>query len=139
MQIDFDFSEFEKFADNLVIDYELDTGFMTATQEIAKVLHSYLIELTPVKTGNLRKMWSAGDNLAFTVEKVEGGYEVTLINEAKNERGYHYGVDVNDGHPSRSGGWVVGRFFVDDAIDFTDEYYIEPMIARELQKWWRSV
>lgn len=139
MKFDIDFSEFEDFAKELVVDNDLETAFMTATQDITRVLHDYLINLTPVLTGNLRKMWSAGDNLAFDVKKVENGYEVTLVNEAKNEYGIHYGVDVNDGRPNVNGGWVVGRFFVEDAIDFTDEYHIKSIISKELDKWWRGV
>lgn len=139
MKLTIDFSEFEDFAKDLLeSQHELETSLMTATQNIAKVVHSYLLDLTPVDTGNLRKMWSAGDNLKFTVEKVNKGYEVTLINEAENPSGFKYGLVVNDGHSSVNGGWVMGRFFVEDSIDFT-EPQVEQIVMKELEKWWRSV
>lgn len=139
MKVTWDFSEFEDFAKRLEnSDHGYETALMTATKEIAKVLHQYLLNLTPVKTGNLRKMWSAGDNLAFIVEKVENGYMVTLINEAENEKGFQYGLAVNDGHFSSNGGWVVGRFFVQDSITATKPK-IEQIVMKELQKWWDSV
>ena len=94
MKVTFDFSEFDKFAENLKDSYKIETALMTATQNIAKVLHKILLEQTPVDTGNLRKMWSAGENLVFTVERVENGYEVVLTNEAE------YATAVNDGHYS---------------------------------------
>lgn len=142
MKLEIDFSEFYKFADNLVDFHELETALMTATQNIARVLHQNLIELTPVRTGNLRKMWSAGDNLLFTVERVKNGFEVILINEARADHkdGVMYGVLVNDGHHTVSGGWVMGRFFVEDSITMTEKSNdLDQIIMKELQKWWVSV
>jgi hypothetical protein len=114
---------------------------MTATREIAKVLHAHLLEQTPVKTGNLRKMWSAGDNLEFTVERLGNGYRVTLVNTASrnSKDGFRYGLSVNDGHKTPSGnGWVVGRFFVENSINLTLPQ-VEQIVMRELKKWWDSV
>ena len=142
MKLEIDFSEFYKFADNLVDFHELETALMTATQNIARVLHQNLIELTPVRTGNLRKMWSAGDNLLFTVDRVQGGFQVTLINEARadHEAGVMYGILVNDGHHTVSGGWVMGRFFVEDSITMTEKSSdLDRIIMKELEKWWVSV
>ena len=148
MKFKWDVSELTKFADNLRDGWELETALMTATQNIARVLHQNLLNLTPVQTGNLRKMWSAGDNLFFTVEKLKDGYQVTLVNEAKNfahgntdfPDGYMYGTDVNDGHRSRSGGWVKGRFFVEDSItQIAESARLEQLIMKELKKWWLSV
>lgn len=156
MNISFDFSELNKFVENLKNHHDLDTKLMTATQNIARVLHQHLLEQTPVKTGNLRSKWSAGDNLSFTVERVKGGYEVTLINEAE------YASSVNDGHysynqfnvggkpyvvknrtvPYKQGGkaktFVFGRFFVEDSIDLTYPK-VEQIVMKELEKWWDSV
>ena len=113
---------------------------MTATQNVARVLHQYLLKQTPVKTGNLRKMWSAGKNLEFTVEKLPTGFQVTFINTARADHadGYMYGIAVNDGHKTPSGtGWVMGRFFVEKSILQTAESTeVENLIMRELQKWW---
>ena len=94
MRVQFDFSELNTFVENVTNQQHLDTTLATATQNIARVLYRHLVEQTPVKTGNLRNMWSAGDNLGFTVKRVNGGYEVTLINKAE------YATSVNDGHHS---------------------------------------
>lgn len=147
MKLNWDFSEFQAFADKLTESYELETALMTATKEVAKVLHKRLLEVTPIDTGNLRKMWSAGDNLAFTVEPVSNGYEVTFVNTATNKRypsdrypsGYMYGIAVNDGHKTPSGGWVMGKFFVEAAIAQTENSTtLERIIMKELQKWWEG-
>ena len=147
MKFYWDFSELANFADRLSDQHNLDSALITATQKVAKVLHQHLLQLTPVDTGNLRKMWSAGDNLLFTVEPVSNGYEVTFINTATNKRypsekypsGFMYGLAVNDGHKKPDGtGWVMGKFFVEKAILQTDEQ-TEQIIMKELQKWWDSV
>jgi hypothetical protein len=84
-------------------------------------------------------MWSAGDNLRFTVEQVNGGYQVTLINLAQNNKGFRYGLAVNDGHKKpNGGGWVMGRFFVEKSIIQTSRN-VEQIIMTELKKWWDSV
>ena len=141
MQLVWDFSELDIFAANLQNTYVFDTAMMTATREIAKVLHKFLLEQTPVKTGNLRKMWSAGENLAFDVAVVPGGYMVTMINLAQNQKGDRYGIWVNDGHSTPSGnGWVMGRFFVEASLLQTENStQLDDLIMKELQKWWRSV
>ena len=139
MKFEWDFSELVLFAGRLENGYMFDTAMMTATQNIAKVLHQYLLGHTPVDTGNLRKMWSAGDNLQFTVVPVEGGYQVTLINVAQNDKGFRYGLAVNDGHKKPGGsGWVMGRFFVEKSILQTTQQ-VEQIIMKELQKWWDSI
>lgn len=139
MKLEWDFSELTEFANRLQNSYEFDTAMMTATQNITRVLHQYLLGHTPIDTGNLRKMWSAGDNLRFTVEPVNGGYQVTLINLAQNDKGFRYGLAVNDGHKTPNGaGWVMGRFFVEKSIIQTTQK-TEQIIMEELQKWWDSV
>lgn len=139
MRVSFDFSELNRFITNVTNPYHLETTLMTATQNIARVLHQHLLEQTPIDTGNLRKMWSAGDNLMFTVEKTVNGFEVTLVNTAQNQKGEKYGVWVNDGHRTPNGtGWVMGRFFVENSIDLTYPK-LEQIIMKELEKWWDSV
>lgn len=141
MKIKWDFHELTDFANRLQDKHDLDTALMTATQKVARVLHQYLLVQTPVITGNLRKMWSAGDNLRFTVEKVKGGFNVTFINLAQTDKGFQYGVAVNDGHKTPGGtGWVMGRFFVERSVLQTaNSTQIESIIMNELQKWWDSV
>lgn len=136
MNIEIDITEFTNFNRRLV-DYErFETALMTATQKIARVLHKELLKRSPVDTGNLRKMWSAGDNLQFYVDRVEGGFEVTLVNEARNSDGYKYPWVVNYGHWSTGGNWVVGRFFVENSVLATSQV-AEKYIRKELTKWFR--
>lgn len=141
MKIKWDFSEFEEFANRLAEPYEFDTAMMTAVRNIAKVLHDHLLTNTPVVTGNLRKMWSAGGNLEFTVKPVPNGYEVILVNKAQNDKGFAYGLAVNDGHTMSGGqGWVMGRFFVENSVLQTAQSgQVEKIIMEQLQKWWDSV
>lgn len=140
MEVKFDFHELTDFGNRLKGTYSIDTRLMTATQKIARVLHSYLLQNTPIVTGNLRKMWSAGNNLNFTVERVQNGYKVTLINTARNgsKDGFMYGLSVNDGHGTSNGGWVMGRFFVEKSIVQTVPQ-VEQVVMTELRKWWDSV
>lgn len=140
MKVTWDFKEWTRFGNKLVDSHNLDTYLMTATQNIARVLHSYLLANTPVDTGNLRKMWSAGDNLRFTVEKIGHGFQVTFINLARRDTGFMYGLAVNDGHRTPSGnGWVTGKFFVERSLLQTGESAkLEKLIMTELQKWFEG-
>lgn len=159
MKVKYDFSELIKFLEDVRDSKE--ATFMKVTQSIAKVLYQHLVEQTPVKTGNLREMWSASDNLKFTVNQTNRGYEVVLINSAE------YASSVNDGHYSHNqynkGGepyvvknrtvpfnptygnnyptdktYVFGRFFVENSIDLTYPK-VEQIVMKELEKWWDSV
>lgn len=138
MKLKYDFDELIQFGKRLNSEYELETTLMTVAREIAKVLHNHIINNTPIETGNLRKMWSAGDNLAFNVEKVSNGYQITLINTAQNEKGFKYGLPLNDGHSTVSGGWVMGKFFVDRSVAITENSnQIHRIIRKELDEWFR--
>lgn len=156
MRVKYDFKELNKFAKRVSDVKKLDKTFSIAVKNIAKVLHKHLLEQTPVDTGNLRKMWNAGDNLKFTVKRVGNGWEVELINTAE------YATSVNDGHhsynqfnvggkpyvvknrtvPYTRGGkgktFVFGRFFVENSIDLTYPQ-VEQIVMKQLEKWWDSV
>jgi hypothetical protein len=134
MKLEFDFSELIEFGEKLNDYHTFETYIMTATKEVARVLHNALLNKTPIDTGNLRKMWSAGDNLAFIVEKEGNGYMVTFTNDAQNATGYKYGRAVNYGHKTPNGGWVQGRFFVENSVIETEEV-AEKLIQKELRKW----
>ena len=136
MKFEWDLTELDKFSTRLEKAYEFETAMMTATQEIAKVLHQILIGRTPVDTGNLRKMWSAGDNLLFTVEPVKDGYMVTFENKASKkvndgnggEKDYYYGWIVNYSPKSKH------RFFVEKSVGVTEEF-VRMIDNDELNKW----
>ena len=112
-----------------------------ATRELAKVLHQMLLQYTPVKTGRLRAAWNDKSNLSYKVKQIDGGFEVTLINSAANEKGEKYGIWVNDGHRSFNQfggtyGFVKGKFFVEKSIVETEAKANE-VIYKELKKWFR--
>lgn len=138
MKFEWDLKELYEFGDRVSDVYKFETTLMDITQKIARVLHQNLLDTTPIDTGNLRKMWSAGDNLYFTVDEVVDGYEVTLINTAQNSTGFKYGNAVNDGHTTPGGGWVMGRFFVEKSILKTENNKaLERIVSNELDEWFR--
>ncbi len=138
MKLEWDFHELYEFGNRITRTYEFETMLMDVAQKIARVLHQNLLTTTPIDTGNLRKMWSAGENLRFTVRKVGNSYEVTLINTARNYSGFKYGLAVNDGHKTPGGGWVMGRFFVETSILKTEnDKKLERIIYNELEQWFR--
>lgn len=149
MKMKWDAKELIEFGNRIADEHEFESKLMTITQDVARALHEALKTNTPVLTGNLRKMWSTQENLSFTVKKVGKGYEVELVNEARNTvdmglyrsspnspNGYMYGTAVNDGHYSRGGGWVRGRFFVENSILDTEEK-LNSLVMQELEKWIR--
>lgn len=129
--VGFDIRSLVKFG-NALNDYEnFETAIMTATQKIARVLHQEVVRRSPIDTGNLRKMWSAGDNLLFYVERKPGGYEVTLVNEARNAQGFKYPWVVNYSPRSKH------RFFVERSVLVT-ERVTRSIIKKELIKWFKG-
>ena len=134
MNLEIDISEITNFGKRLQNYDKLETALMTATQEIARVVHKELLKRSPVETGNLRKMWSAGDNLLFYVDRKPDGFEVVLVNEAKNDKGYKYPWVVNYGHRAVNGRWVMGKFFVENSVA-ASEKVAKKIIRKELAKW----
>ena len=110
IKVDLDFTDVAEAASTLKKE-AFETAIMSATQEIARELHKALLEHTPVITGNLRKMWSAGENLTFTVTRTGDEFEVTLINDArsKSSDGFAYAASVEYGHKMANGGWVAEK------------------------------
>ena len=133
IEVKWDFTAVQK-ALNRLNEEVYETALMTATQEIARELHKALLTNTPVVTGNLRKMWSAGDNLSFTVERIKNGYQVTLINDAQDVKRFKYGKAVNYGHKTPNGGWVMGKFFVEKSEAQTEPKCYD-IVKRNLQKY----
>ena len=156
MNIEWDFSELIKFADNLQ-NSKLDETFERITKDIAKALLKRIKGFTPVQDYDLINAW---DKNKFLVTGTKTGYEILLVNNIE------YATWVNDGHrqrpgrfipgywkgtrfyydPNEDGGmilkksWVKGRFFVEKGIvSLSSVAEIEGIIMRELQKWWESV
>lgn len=140
MKLEFDFSELIEFGEKLNDYHTFETALTNATRELAKVLHKCLLNKTPVLTGRLKQAWNEGDNLAYTVEKKYGGYQVTFTNDAEN-KGFKYGRAVNYGHRlpygKRGERRVPGRFFVENSVIETEEV-AQKIIMKELRKWFEG-
>lgn len=158
MKIEWDFSEFEKFAEELQTLSKFEREMKRATKEIAAVLLNAIKTFTPTdETWQLITGWDGND---FLVREVDGGYEVELVNTTE------YAAWVNDGHrvknskdgdylkvhnrvkvpvaykwQSPKNSWYVfGHFFVERGIlEVCNTKQVEEIIMKKLQKWWDSV
>ena len=146
MKLKWDFSEFTEFAESLQDFSKFEVFAEQITKEITEALREALFQNTPVLTGNLAASWGGEENYSFTVKKLKSGYSVTLYNRAvslrpqKKYKNFQYGLAVNDGHRTPSGGWVMGRFFVEKSIIQTAESNeLESIVMREIQQWWKGV
>lgn len=145
MKASWDFSEFTKFANRLQDVSKFDRFAQQITKEIANALREMLFHHTPVLTGNLAASWGGKENYSFEIKKWGYGYSVTLYNRAISNKSpkypnFQYGLAVNDGHKTPSGGWVMGKFFVEKAVVQTAaSTQLEAIVMRELEKWWKGV
>jgi hypothetical protein len=148
MKMKFEYQELENFADELTTQSR-DQEMKRVMDELIKNFLGEAMNYTPVVTGNMRLHWDL-DNRDYKVRKVRNGYSVTVYNKAKNEYGYKYASDVDQGHQSynqyggpytvynskygANGGPVIGRFIIDKAYMAT-HFQLEKPVALELQKW----
>lgn len=153
MKLEYDFKAIYEFGKKLRNYEQFEQTVMEATQELAKILHRILKQKTPVETGELKAGWD-GENLKYKVEKVNGGYEVTLTNKVE------YAWWVNYGHMSYNqfGGpyevknrvkvpnpkqwqkdassyFVYGHFFVERSVLAMEQKNLEKTLYKELEKW----
>ena len=156
MKLKWDIHELTEFGERIGNVDKFNSFMEDATREIAKILHKMLISNTPVKTGTLQAFWQTGENYAYTVKKVSGGFEVELVNKAV------YALSVNDGHYSYNqfnvGGepylvrhrtvpytqgnsastFVFGHFFVESTIlQLENGRQLEKLIRKQLDRWFR--
>ena len=90
MKIEWDFSEFTKFANELGQTSKFDNQMRLAVKELAQVLLKIIKNLTPI--GDTYQLVSGWDGNDFAVKQVDGGFEVLLVNKDKKA------IWVNDGH-----------------------------------------
>ena len=158
MKIEWDFSEFERFADNLNNTVQFERQMKFAAKEIASVLLRMIKTFTPV--GDTYQLVNGWNDNTFAVKAVNGGFEVLLINTDEKA------LWVNDGHRVRnrkdgdylkvhhrvkvptayqwqkdtSEWYVYGHFFVERGIlQLKNTQQVEQIILRKLQKWWDSI
>lgn len=145
MKVTWDFSDFYKFAERLQDFDKFDKFAKQTTREITEILRDALFRNTPVLTGNLCASWGGEENYSVEVKRLGYGYTVTLYNHAMNNKSpkypnFKYGLAVNDGHKTPTGGWVMGRFFVEKSvIETAESNQLESIIMREIEKWWKGV
>ena len=158
MKVEWDLSELNKFANNLVQTQKLNRQMQFAAKELASALLKAIKTFTPV--GETYQLVNGWDGNNFAVRQVSGGFEVLLVNTDKKARW------VNDGHRVRNskGGpylevhkrikvpkayqwqkqasnmYVFGHFFVERGILlFSNTQQVEQIIMKKLQAWWDSV
>ena len=148
MKMKFEYRELTNFAENIVNESR-DAEMKAIMDKLVINFIGEAMDYTPVVTGNMKLHWDL-DNRDYKVRKVKNGYSVTVYNKAKNERGYKYARDVDQGHQSynqhggpyvvhnskygANGGPVIGRFIIDKAYMAT-HFQLEKPVALEFQKW----
>lgn len=155
MKFEWDLKPWTDFADRLTDTKQFDFYCKKMTKEMSKILLGMIFDKTPVKTGKLAEGWLDGSNLAYKVQEVDNGFEVTFTNKVE------YATWVNDGHLVRnqpngaylrvkrrtvpyydgrkSNYFVYGHFFVEKSIvQLTDgSHQLEQIMRKELDKWYR--
>ena len=103
--IEFDFSQFEAFANNFSANVRED--FLNdGMDDLGNALLSSVKQKTPADTGHLRRQWSFDG-----VEHGGNSFVATVYNNTE------YAIYVDKGHRTRGGsGWVEGVFMCDKAL-----------------------
>ena len=104
----FDYHEMVALKNNLEKTIvEIDYFCEVLTRELAARLLSKVIKRTPVRTGVLRRGWTAGKDVkigeyanSLSVSKVGNDYQITIVNPV------HYGIYVEFGHRQEVGRYV---------------------------------
>lgn len=101
---EFDFSEFEKFRDNLKAMEKAWPKFLKECLiELANRLLAEVVPRTPVQEGELRRSWTIGQ----VTMTADGGAEIEVFNPV------YYSPYIEYGHrtPNHKG-WVEGKFMM---------------------------
>jgi hypothetical protein len=155
MKLEWDFSEFEEFANKLSNVSNFENHIQNATKRLAKALLGWMKSFTPVDTYELIRGWDGND---FAVQRVKNGFEVLIVNKceyasavndghkAYNQYGGPYPIkkriQVRNSHPWQKGDptyYVFGHFFVERGIlRLCSTSEIEQILMQELEKWWEG-
>lgn len=101
---------------NAVKEYLVNLQRKVNPNRIRSILERYgvvgcdaLTEMTPVDTGETAMSWS--------FEIIQNGSSFILqFNNAHVEKGVNIAVILQTGHPTRNGGWVEGRDYINPAL-----------------------
>ena len=88
-------------------------GIAMVNDSLGKIME-LVVPLTPIKTGDLRRGYRIMKARRLSSGRIVGA----LIN---NEKYFKY---VNDGHRTRNGGFVKGKFFLQKANNLANMTYI---------------
>lgn len=140
-KIELDVSELMDFKERLLTEYNRENMLYELARKMMEMVREVAKENTPIKTGNLRKSWSNGDNLFLEVEKRGNTYTVSIENKAFNARygsNTFYASFVEEGYHTRSGGFVPGRFMMRTG-ELEAERKAQKMFDAIVRDWWRWV
>ncbi|OTN86303.1 hypothetical protein A5819_003137 [Enterococcus sp. 7E2_DIV0204] len=88
-------------------------GIMLVNDSLAKI-YQLIVPITPIKTGDLRRGYRIVKARKLSSGRIVGA----LIN---NEKYFKY---INDGHRTKNGGFVKGRFMLQKAQNLAHMTYI---------------
>lgn len=150
--VKFDTSELKRLEKYLSDKKKIDKFFEDLTKEVATVVLSSAIMLTPVDTGELRRGWTGGvektpKDYIFNnkrVSKIGNSYKITLSN------GLKYAEYVNYGHRQEVGRyvpaigkrlvkpWVEGQYMVEKSINQA-EAVLPDVCKRKTEEFLKNV
>ena len=140
-EIVLDIHELNEFRDRLLDDYHRENMLYELARKMMELVREVAKENTPIKTGNLRKSWSNGDNLFLEVEKRGNTYTVSIENKALNRRygsNDFYASFVEEGYHTRDGQFIPGRFMMRTG-EIEAERKAQQMFDAIVRDWWRWV
>ena len=158
MKLKWDFHELYDFGEKISDYSKLKKHLEEATRKIAEAFHDMLVYQTPVKTGELVKGWSTGENLAYRVKDLGDIFEVEFSNDVEYAHWVNYGHRVRNGSGGDFGSYykvkrrtvpyydgnssdyfVYGHFFVEKSIVKMENgsHQIDNIVYKELEKWFR--
>lgn len=136
-----DVSELMEFKDRLLDEYHREQMLYDLAKQLMELVREVAKENTPIKTGNLRKSWSNGDNLFLEVVKSGNTYTVSIENNALNRRygsNDYYASFVEEGYHTRDGQFIPGRFMMKTG-EIEAERNAQKMFNAIVRDWWRWV
>lgn len=134
-----DVHELVDFKDKLLNEYHRTQMLYDLAKQMMEMVREVAKELTPIKTGNLRKSWSNGDNLYLEVVKSGKTYTVRIENKAYNARygsSDYYASFVEEGYHTRDGRFIEGRWMMKTG-EIEAERNAQSMFDAIVQDWWR--
>lgn len=113
------FDKTEKFLETMSED-----DIFKVLEAAARVGVSALAAATPIESGDTADLWG------YEVEKSQGGYRIYWTNDHVHQ-GFYVVIGLHYGHATGTGGYVVGRDFINPTI--------RPMFDALAETLWKEV